>query len=138
MLKLEPGLHEQIRGQAAEAYPEECCGFLLGVPVASHKSVQKLLVLPNSSPENRARRYVVSPDAYRSAEQAAEKEGFEILGIYHSHPDHPSRPSQFDLDHALPSWSYIIVSVDRGTSAEMSSWVLMDDRSAFASEELRE
>jgi proteasome lid subunit RPN8/RPN11 len=78
----------------------------------------------------------VRPDDYREAERRATALGAELLGFYHSHPDHPARPSQYDLDHAWPFFSYIIVSVRAGVPEGMTSWRLRDDRSGFDPEDL--
>jgi proteasome lid subunit RPN8/RPN11 len=76
----------------------------------------------------------VRPDDYRVAEKRAREAGLDLLGFYHSHPDHPARPSQFDLDHAWPSFSYVIVSVMAGEDKLLTSWRLQEDRSAFDEE----
>jgi proteasome lid subunit RPN8/RPN11 len=138
MLKLESQFIDRIREHARRSYPEECCGFLFGSSEGETKRVRDLQELKNSSGENRSRRYVIGPDEYRNAEEWAERKGLEVLGLYHSHPDHPSRPSQFDVDHALPWWSYIIISVERGNPAVISSWVLNDDRTGFGEERIEE
>jgi proteasome lid subunit RPN8/RPN11 len=77
---------------------------------------------------------MVRPQDYRDAERRASEHGGELLGFYHSHPDHPARPSQYDLDHAWPFFSYIIVAVRAGVPEDMTSWRLRDDRSAFDQE----
>lgn len=136
MLTLASEFIDRIREHARHSYPEECCGFLFGSSESDVKNVKDLHELTNSSGENRSRRYVIGPEEYRNAEQWAEGIGMEVLGLYHSHPDHPSRPSQFDVDHALPWWSYIIISVERGIPSVISSWVLNDDRSGFGEEKI--
>jgi proteasome lid subunit RPN8/RPN11 len=78
----------------------------------------------------------VTPNDYRAAERRAGERGAELLGFYHSHPDHPAKPSQYDLDHAWPFFSYVIVSVRNGVSEDMTSWRLREDRSAFDREDL--
>jgi len=137
-LKLERDFIDRIREHARRSYPEECCGFLFGTSEDDSKVVREVHELANSSGENRARRYVVRPEEFRNAEVWAKGKGLLVLGLYHSHPDHPSRPSQFDLDHALPWWSYVIISVERGIPAMISSWVLNDDRSGFEAERIEE
>jgi proteasome lid subunit RPN8/RPN11 len=82
------------------------------------------------------RRFLVRPDDYRVAEKRAREAGLDLLGFYHSHPDHPARPSQYDLDHAWPFFSYVIVSVMAGKDALLTSWQLKEDRSAFDEERL--
>ena len=98
--------------------------------------VTATFALPNTTEEGPRRRFLVRPQDYREAERRAGELGVDLLGFYHSHPDHPARPSQYDLDHAWPFFSYIIVSVAGGRPEEMTSWRLLDDRSAFASEDL--
>ena len=121
-----------IRHHAAETYPHECCGALIGRDGA----VTDALALPNTTEEGPRRRFLVRPSDYREAERRASALGAELLGFYHSHPDHPARPSQYDLDHAWPFFSYVIVSVREGVPGDMTSWRLRDDRSAFDPEEL--
>ena len=92
--------------------------------------------LPNTTEEGPRRRFRVRPEDYRDAERRAAERGAELLGFYHSHPDHPARPSQYDLDHAWPFFSYIIVAVRAGKPEAMTSWRLREDRSAFDPERL--
>ena len=131
-LLLEPGVADAIRAHGIETYPNECCGALIG----RDGSVSATYALPNTTEEGPRRRFLVRPADYREAEKRASEAGGELLGFYHSHPDHPARPSQYDLDHAFPTFSYIIVSVREGTPEDMTSWRLRDDRSAFDAEEL--
>lgn len=126
------GVYEAIRAHGAETYPNECCGALIG----RDGRVVSTFALPNTTEEGPRRRFLVRPQDYREAEKRASEAGAELLGFYHSHPDHPARPSQYDLDHAWPFFSYIIVSVQAGTPADMTSWRLQEDRSAFDQEEL--
>lgn len=116
-----------IREHGAEAYPFECCGALIGHGGA----VIDVLPLPNTTSEGPRRRFLVNAEDYQAAEAAAESRGAELIGFYHSHPDHPARPSQYDLDHAWPFFAYIIVSVERGTPGAVTAWRLAEDRSAF-------
>jgi proteasome lid subunit RPN8/RPN11 len=131
-ISLAPGVDEAIRAHGAETYPNECCGALVG----RDGRVDWTIALPNTTEEGPRRRFMVRPQDYKEAEKRASEMGAELLGFYHSHPDHPARPSQFDLDHAWPFFSYIIVSVQGGTPADMTSWRLQEDRSAFDQEEL--
>ena len=131
-LSLQPGVAEAIRAHGVETYPNECCGALIGRDgVVTHT-----LALPNVTDEGPRRRFRVSDRDYLQCEKRARELGGELLGFYHSHPDHPARPSQYDLDHALPFFSYIIVAVRAGTSEDMTSWRLREDRSAFDEESL--
>jgi proteasome lid subunit RPN8/RPN11 len=121
-----------IRAHGRSTYPHECCGALLGRDGA----VQEAFALPNTTDEGPRRRFLVRPDDYRLAETRASAAGGELLGFYHSHPDHPAEPSQYDLDHAWPFFSYVILSVMNAAPAEMRSWRLRDDRSQFDEESL--
>ena len=131
-LALHGGVAEAIRQHGAETYPNECCGALIG----RDGQVTATFALPNTTEEGPRRRFLVRPDDYRQAETQAREAGGDLLGFYHSHPDHPARPSQYDLDHAWPFFSYIIVSVRAGAPEDMTSWRLREDRSAFDQEDL--
>ena len=131
-LRLEAGVATAIRAHGVETYPNECCGALIG----RDGVVSSTYGLPNTTEEGPRRRFLVRPQDYRDAEARARQAGGELLGFYHSHPDHPARPSQYDLDHAWPVFSYIIVSVKAGVPEDVTSWRLREDRSAFAQEDL--
>jgi proteasome lid subunit RPN8/RPN11 len=118
---------EAIRRHGEETYPHECCGALVG----RGDVVTDTVALPNTTDEGPRRRFLVRPSDYRLAEQRATELGGELLGFYHSHPDHPAKPSQYDLDHAWPTFAYVIVSVAVGKSELMTVWFLKDDRSIF-------
>lgn len=131
-LVLEAGVGDAIRAHGAETYPNECCGALYG----RDGVVSATYALPNTTEEGPRRRFLVRPEDYREAERRATQLGAELLGFYHSHPDHPARPSQYDLDHAWPFFSYIIVAVRGGAPEDMTSWRLREDRSVFDQEAL--
>jgi len=131
-LRLNPQVDAAIRAHGSETYPNECCGALIG----RDGNVTETLALPNTTEEGPRRRFMVRPQDYRAAEKRAAETGGELLGFYHSHPDHPARPSQYDLDHAWPFFSYVIVSVRDGVSGDMTAWRLREDRSAFDQEQL--
>jgi len=131
-LSLAPGVDAAIRAHGVETYPNECCGALIG----RDGVVTAIYALPNTTEEGPRRRFLVRPSDYQEAEKRAVQAGGDLLGFYHSHPDHPARPSQYDLDHAWPFFSYVIVSVREGVSEDMTSWRLREDRSAFDAEEL--
>ena len=124
---------ESIARFAREAYPYECCGALLGVD----GSVTRALSIANSSEEPRERRFRIRPQDYQHAERRAEQQQLELLGFYHSHPDHPARPSAYDLEHAWPNLIYVILSIDSQRTGELTAWLLSDDRSRFEPVELR-
>ncbi len=131
-IALGSGVDAAIRAHGVETYPNECCGALIG----RDGVVSATYALPNTTEEGPRRRFLVRPQDYREAERRASEAGGELLGFYHSHPDHPARPSQYDLDHAWPFFSYVIVSVRAGVSEDMTSWRLQEDRSAFDQEDL--
>jgi proteasome lid subunit RPN8/RPN11 len=131
-LTMQPGVSDAIRHHGVETYPDECCGALIG----RDGVVTATYALPNTTEEGPRRRFRVRPQDYREAERRASASGGDLLGFYHSHPDHPARPSQYDLDHAWPVFSYIIVSVQAGVAKDMTSWRLREDRSAFDEEQL--
>jgi proteasome lid subunit RPN8/RPN11 len=129
-------LIESIREHGKKAYPNECCGVLLGRIENSRKSVVKLRPMENAREDSPQNRYLISSRDLLEAEKAARALGLDIVGVYHSHPDHPARPSEFDREHAFPWYSYIIVSVRGGEPLDLTSWTLRDDRSAFDAEDL--
>ena len=131
-LRLTDGVDEAIRAHGRETYPHECCGALVGCEGHATAAV----ALPNTTEEGPRRRFLVRPSDYRLAEQQARDLGGELLGFYHSHPDHPAQPSQYDLDHAWPNFAYVIVAVAAGRAGDMTVWWLKDDRSRFEEGEL--
>ena len=131
-LSLAAAVEHAIRRHGEETYPHECCGALVG----RDGRVEAAVALPNTTDEGPRRRFLVRPSDYRQAEQRARELGGELLGFYHSHPDHPARPSEFDREHAWPWYSYVIVSVEAGTPGDLTSWRLADDRSKFQPEEV--
>ena len=116
-----------IRQHGQETYPHECCGALVG----RDGVVSTIVALPNTTDEGPRRRFMVRPSDYQLAERRATELGGELLGFYHSHPDHPARPSQYDLDHAWPNFAYIIVAVASAVAGDMTVWYLQEDRSRF-------
>jgi proteasome lid subunit RPN8/RPN11 len=126
-LTISAGVDEAIRRHGQETYPHECCGAL----VSREDRVVAVVALPNTTEEGPRRRFLVRPSDYRQAERRASEMQGELCGFYHSHPDHPARPSQYDLDHAWPTFAYIIVSVMNGAAGDMTVWYLKNDRSTF-------
>src|SRR3954449_6801291 len=126
-LTITSGVDAAIRAHGQETYPHECCGALVGRAGA----VSEIVALPNTTDEGPRRRFMVRPSDYQLAERRAAELGGDLLGFYHSHPDHPARPSQYDLDHAWPTFAYIIVAVAEATAMAMTVWFLKDDRSSF-------
>jgi proteasome lid subunit RPN8/RPN11 len=122
-----------IRGHGANTYPDECCGALIG---RESDRVVEAFALSNTTSGERRRRFLIGPDEYRVSEARATELGASLLGFYHSHPDHPAVPSAFDLEHAWPNLSYVIVSVQAGRAEDVRSWKLRGDRSGFDEEAL--
>lgn len=122
-----PDALDAMNAHAVAAYPHECCGAMIAVG----GTIVDALPLANVTQEEAARRFLVSPRDYRTAEARATELGGELAGFYHSHPDHPARPSQTDLDQAWPNLSYVIISVMGGVPAAITCWRLRNDRSSF-------
>jgi proteasome lid subunit RPN8/RPN11 len=136
-LEIEPFMLDEIRRHGAAAYPEECCGVMVGTSERGVTRVLRLVPAENTR-EDAARhnRYLIEPRTILRCQREARESGHDVVGYYHSHPDHPARPSDFDREHAWPGTSYVIVSVEDGVPADVRSWRLADDRSAFEKEPL--
>jgi proteasome lid subunit RPN8/RPN11 len=134
VLKISEELAGKIRAHGVETYPHECCGAILGRESEGAREVLGLMPLANRRDDSPRNRFEVTPDDVRLAENSARHQKLELIGWYHSHPDAPARPSEFDREHAWPWYSYIIVSVQSGQPGDMNSWRLHDDRSAYGSE----
>ena len=134
-LTISRDLAEKIRAHGAETYPYECCGALLGRDNACREIIG-LFPLVNRRDDSPRNRFSVTAEDVLDAEKAARQQGMDVVGWYHSHPDHPARPSQFDRDHAWPWYSYVIVSVAEGKPQDMTSWRLNDDRQDYTLERI--
>jgi proteasome lid subunit RPN8/RPN11 len=150
MLLLSETLTKEIRSHGAKDYPNETCGAMLGVEALNHagnpenvngseprREVKALFPLTNRRDDSPRNRFSVTADDVRAAERAAAASGLELIGWYHSHPDHPARPSEYDREYAWPWYSYVIVSVAAGEPRDLTSWLLADDRSQFHAEEIQ-
>jgi proteasome lid subunit RPN8/RPN11 len=151
-LELTPEQSDSIRRHGARDYPSECCGILLGkaegsakqvtevIPLANlrhdPKRAQELLPLAEPGRESERNRFLIDPLEQLKVEKDARARRLDVVGYYHSHPDHPARPSTYDRDHAWPWYSYIIVAVELGEPKALTSWVLAEDRSRFNEEEI--
>jgi proteasome lid subunit RPN8/RPN11 len=128
---------EEIKAHGEATYPFECGGMLIGTLNADgSKTVVETFPLENSSTEDQTVRVLISPKDVLKAERYARSIKLEVIGYYHSHPEDSAIPSQYDLDHALPVWSYIITSVISGKAIDVRSWVMENDRSKFNEEEI--
>ncbi len=135
-LRLPGTLLGQIRRLGEAAYPAECCGAMVGrTDGDGGKDVARLAPAVNRRTDD-PHRYLIAPDDLRRLEAEVRAEGLEIVGYYHSHPDHPARPSAFDTEHAWPWYSYLIVRIDRAHAADAASWVLDDERPLMHPESL--
>ena len=134
MLLLAKNLEQEIRDHGAKDYPHECCGALLGSDGEDSRQITDLLPLANRRDDSPRNRFELTPDDVRLAEKTAADKQLDLLGWYHSHPDAPARPSEFDRDHAWPWYSYIIVSVQKGEPRDTTSWRLRDNRSGYEPE----
>jgi proteasome lid subunit RPN8/RPN11 len=138
MLELEDRHADEMRRHAEAEYPHECCGLLLG-RVGEGGAKRVVEVFPVSNAREAAARHnrsLITPDEYLRGERHARARRLDVVGNYHSHPDHPAAPSEFDREHAWPVWSYVIISVGGGAAADLRSWELESDRSRFNEEEL--
>jgi proteasome lid subunit RPN8/RPN11 len=134
-LRLPDGLLGEIRRHGEGAYPAECCGALVGRLSDGTKEVVRLAPAVNRRTDD-PHRYLISPDDLRRLESDLRLEGLEIVGYYHSHPDHPAVPSGFDTEHAWPWYSYLIVRVERGQGLDAASWTLDDEQPLMRPESL--
>ena len=133
MLVVSNELHKQINAHVESAYPEEGAGFLIGV----EGEVKEILALPNArEDEARHNRFLITPEEYLKAELTADKLGLSLIGVFHSHPDCPNIPSEYDREWAQPFFSYIITRVDKGKAVSHRSWRLIEDRSKYEEEEI--
>ena len=127
---------KQLQQHVEGTYPYEGGGWLIGrVDDLGRKVVTEIKPIENQrAVEDQHNRILITDQLYREGEAYADGKDRLLIGFFHSHPDSPARPSEFDREHALPWWSYVIVSVQQGQSAEVLSWELREDRSAFAAE----
>ena len=133
-LKIGAGDVGHIHDHAKEAYPEECAGALVGMNVEGMKIVVDVWRAENTHEEERSRRFLIEPLRIKEFEERAAERDMDVLGFYHSHPDHPAEPSEYDREHAWPRWSYVIASVSAENVEDMRSWVLKGDRSGYDEE----
>ena len=133
----------QIEQEGSAAYPNECCGIMIGRDVSdgacTRRIVERLEPMQNVfDRQQQRRRFAVDPLALMKAEKSAADAGQLVLGFYHSHPDHPARPSEFDREHAWPFYSYVIVAIAQGKPVDMTSWVLDDQTQTFSRQDIED
>ena len=138
MISISTQLLNEIRAHGVRDYPYECCGLLLGRFTSEGKLVTETYPISNAREESAKRnRFLIEPAELMRGEKYAREHDLEVVGFYHSHPDSPARPSQYDLDHAWPTYSYIIVSTTAAHATDLFSWEQEPDRSRFNPEEIR-
>ncbi len=138
MIQLSENHRNEISAHGKRDYPHECCGLLLGSFTSSGlKAIAEVYPISNAREEQAKRnRFLIRPEELMRGERYAQQQGLEVVGFYHSHPDHPAVPSAYDLDHAWPTFSYLVVSVIAGAARDLRSWELEPDRSRFNEEEI--
>jgi len=138
VLFLSSELEANIRTAGEAAYPDECCGILMGdIDNDGNKIAKRAQTINNAQDDGeKYHRFLITPEDVFRAEQTARAAKLEVIGFYHSHPDHPASPSDYDRDHALPFYSYVIVAVEKGKAQELASWELSTDRTVFLPEKI--
>jgi proteasome lid subunit RPN8/RPN11 len=131
MLRLNEKFAAAIRAHGVQSYPHECCGAILGRDAGIAREVLGLVPLANRRDDSPRNRFEITSDDVRMAENKARDLGCDLVGWYHSHPDAPARPSEYDREHAWPWYSYIIASIEKTGPQAMNSWRLVDDRSHY-------
>lgn len=136
MISLPPDAFEAIRAHGRQTYPEECCGALLGTLEDGRTRVARIERMANARENERRRRYTIDPLEYLRVEKLADAQGLALIGFYHSHPDHPAAPSEYDREHALTFFHYLVQAVASGEPGELTAWVLSEDRGTLENEPL--
>jgi proteasome lid subunit RPN8/RPN11 len=134
MLQLTQAQLDQIHATAVSEYPHECCGILIGSAQSGQRAVTQLVPAANQRQDSLRNRYLIDPAVIYRLESGLRGTERAILGFFHSHPDAPARPSLYDQEHAWPWYSYLIVSVQGGKTADTTVWQLKPDRSGFEQE----
>ena len=138
LIQLSEQHRHEIAAHGERDYPHECCGLLLGAfAAAGVKTIAEIYPISNAREEQaRRNRFLITPEEFREGEHYAETNRLDVIGFYHSHPDHPAVPSGYDLEHAWPLYSYVVVAVGAGVAGELRSWEMEVDRSKFTEEEI--
>lgn len=127
MVYLEEGGYYHLVLDAERSFPDECCGFLFGTENGDERQILGIRVVHNAKEGDKRRRFEISPKDYLEAEHYALEHNIRLLGVYHSHPNHPAIPSEHDRVAAQPYFSYVIVSVHEGKFNHVRCWRLNDD-----------
>lgn len=141
LLVLSDKLSQQIDAEGAAAYPNECCGIIFGRDVTTDGQARRLVerlepVANEFDAAEQYHRFSITPKTLMDAEKRAGQNGELVLGFYHSHPDHPARPSEYDREHAWPFYSYVIVAISKGQATDTTCWVLDEETEAFKKQEI--
>lgn len=137
MIELNEHQLTEMREHAQRDYPFECCGLMLGRFAAGRKVMVETYPISNAREDEAKRnRFLIRPEELMRGEKYAREHGLDVVGFYHSHPDDRAVPSQYDLEHAWPTYSYIVVSVEQGQAVDLRSWEMESDRSRFDDEEI--
>ena len=137
MIEIDAEHLADIRQHGERDYPFECCGLMLGRFVDGQKKVVETYAISNAREEEAKRnRFLIRPEELMRGEKYAREKGLDVVGFYHSHPDDRAVPSQYDLEHAWPTYSYIVVAVEKGQAVDLRSWEMESDRSKFNEEEI--
>ncbi|MFZ0699745.1 MAG: M67 family metallopeptidase [Thermoplasmata archaeon] len=134
---LAPGLLDEIARHGEETYPDECCGFLVGTATDEDRQITRVERAANEFEGERRRRFVIRPEELQGIEDRLEGTSLFVLGFYHSHPDHPARPSAFDQDHAWPWYVYLVQNIERGRAGEIGAFELDGEAREFRAIPLR-
>src|SRR6267154_6561655 len=133
MIELRDSHLKEIREHGERDYPFECCGLLIGRFSDGKKTVAETYPISNAREEEAKRnRFLIRPEELMRGEKYARAKGLDVVGFYHSHPDERAVPSKYDLDHAWPTYSYVVVSVEKRQSVDLRSWEMESDRSRFS------
>ena len=140
-LALSSEFRSRIEAEGAAAFPNECCGILIGRDLSTADGKRRIVerLEPGTNvfqADERYHRFSIDPRVQLKAEREAEKQGKAVVGFYHSHPNHPARPSEYDREHGWPFYSYVIVSIMDGRPADLTSWVLNQQTNQFEKQEV--
>ena len=140
LVRMTGTIEKQLREHCQEQYPNEACGALFGSGDGSSTAwrIAEIQAAPNTHGDDQKRRYLIPPDFQLKAEKHAQKTNQEVIGYYHSHPDHPAQPSEYDRAHAWFGYLYLICSVQQGRSTDLNAFALEEQGGAFLGVDLRE
>ena len=137
MILLSEDQFAAMKAHGERDYPYECCGLMMGRFADGRKNVVEIYPISNAREEEAKRnRFLIRPEELLRGEKYARDRGLDVVGFYHSHPDDVAVPSQYDLEHAWPTYSYIVMAVEKGRAADLRSWEMESDRTKFNEEKI--